>query len=136
MLTVVYAVGGFNATAVNFGVIRTLDLVRGIATEFAADGSQTSRALTAAEGASLTALNVTATTATSSAESTLSSLDSQLAVWKTQLVADITAVTTAGWDVLTAQQRTAIMLRILNGFGTAMTATMDNAVVTGAITPS
>lgn len=67
------------------------------------------------------------------AETTLTTLATSLPAWKTQLAGDITAVLTGGWDGMTAQQRTDIMGRVLRGFGTAMTATVDHAIVTGAI---
>ena len=133
-----YYAGGYNATAPQQNRAETYDGVAGTYTSWAVDGTVTgTRALTAPEVAALAAQDTQSGIAAkvTAAESGLVSLNVQLAAWKTQLAADVASVTAAGWDVLTAQQRTAIMLRILNGFGTAMTATVDHAIVTGAITP-
>lgn len=70
------------------------------------------------------------------AQATLVTLNAGLPLWKSQLMADIAAITTGGWDGLTAQNRSDLMLRVLNGFGTAMTATVDHAFVTGALIPN
>ena len=134
-----YYGGGYLPAAPQQNRAELYDGTAGTYTSWAPDGTVTStRALTTAEVASFAAqdLQSGAVAKVTAAESALVSLNVQLAVWKTQLAADITSVTAGGWDALTAQQRTAIMLRILNGFGTAMTATVDHAIVTGAITPS
>ena len=133
-----YYPGGFLAAAVQQNRAEMLDGSAGTYTSWAVDGNVTStRVLTATEVATLASQDTQSAVAVkvTAAESGLVSLNTQLAAWKTQLTADIASVTAGGWDVLTAQQRTAIMLRILNGFGTAMAATVDHAIVTGAITP-
>lgn len=65
----------------------------------------------------------------------LNNLHGNVPAWHTQLQADIATVT-PGWQTLTAQQQTDIMLRMLNGFGTAMAGLLDHATITGAITPT
>ena len=134
-----YYGGGYLPAAPQQNRAESWDATAGTYTAWAVDGTVTaSRALTTAEAAAFAAQDAQTAIAVkvTAAESGLVSLNVQLAAWKTQLAADITSVTSGGWDVLTAQQRTAIMLRILNGFGTAMTATVDNAIVTGAIAPN
>jgi hypothetical protein len=54
-------------------------------------------------------------------------------IFGAQLQADIAAVTSNGWAGLSAQQQHDIMLRMLNGFGAAMTAIQTHAVATGTI---
>ena len=138
-VNVTYYAGGFNPVAPQQNRAELWDGTAVTYTSWTVDGTvRASRALTAPEVAALAAQDTQSviTAKVASAESGLVSLNAQLVAWKTQLTADITSVTVGGWDVLTAQQRTAIMLRILNGFGTAMTATVDHAIVTGAIAPS
>ena len=59
--------------------------------------------------------------------------DIDLPAFTTQLQADIATVTSTGWASLTAQQQHDIMLRILNGFGSVMTAIQAHAVATGTL---
>jgi hypothetical protein len=62
----------------------------------------------------------------------IGTLHADVPTFQAQLQADIQTVT-AGWQTLTAQQQTDLMLRILNGFGSAMAGLIDHATVTGAI---
>lgn len=107
-------------------------------TAYAPDGTVAQRRpYTAAEVAAATAeqnaQRVAAKIAT--AQQGIVDLHAQVPLLHNQLAADIATVQ-AGWDRLTADQRTAIMLRILNGFGTAMAGLLDHATVTGAIPPA
>lgn len=52
-----------------------------------------------------------------------------------QLQTDISTVTNTGWAPLTAAEQQAMMLRILNGFGSVMQAIQTHAVATGTLPP-
>jgi len=66
-----------------------------------------------------------------SARSNLSDLLAQQSAFSTQLQADISTVTSTGWAALSAADQQAIMLRVLDGFGTVMTAIANHLTVTG-----
>lgn len=84
--------------------------------------------------AALAAVTYTAPFSTAPARANLTTLLGQQAALGAQLHADITAVT-AGWQTLSAADQTAIMLRVLNGFGTTMTAIADHLAVNGIGNP-
>lgn len=72
--------------------------------------------------------------AVAQAQQQVDGIQQQQSSFHQQLQADIAAVQ-GGWDTLTADQRTAIMGRVLNGFSTVMTGLHAHAAVTGAIDP-
>jgi len=65
------------------------------------------------------------------ARANLSDLLAQQSAFGTQLQADISTVTSTGWAALSAADQQAIMLRVLDGFGTVMTAIVNHLTVTG-----
>lgn len=69
------------------------------------------------------------------AQQGVATLHGEVPLFQAQLQADIATVT-AGWQTLTAQQQTDIVLRILSGFGTAMQGLLAHATITGAIPAS
>jgi len=84
---------------------------------------------TAAAQASAAARTAAATVDT--AKVTLSGLLAQQSALGTQLQTDISTVTSTGWAALSAADQQAIMLRVLDGFGTVMTAIANHLTVTG-----
>jgi len=50
-----------------------------------------------------------------------------------QIQADVQTITSSGWAALTAQQQHDIMLRVVNGFGTVLTAIQTHAEATGVL---
>ena len=67
------------------------------------------------------------------AVSTLQTLSDQQSAIATQLEADISTVTGTGWDTLSTADRQAIVGRMLNGFGTLMTAVQAHITATGVL---
>ena len=67
------------------------------------------------------------------AVSTLQTLSDQQSAIATQLEADIATVTGTGWDTLSTADRQAIVGRMLNGFGTLMTAVQAHITATGVL---
>ena len=63
---------------------------------------------------------------------TLQDLSAQQPTVAAQLEADIATVTGTGWDTLTTADRQAIVARMLNRFGTLMTAVQAYITATGA----
>jgi len=84
---------------------------------------------TAAAQASAAARTAAATVDT--AKGNLSGLLAQQSAFGTQLQTDISTVTSTGWAALSAADQQAIMLRVLDGFGTVMTAIANHLTVTG-----
>lgn len=66
------------------------------------------------------------------AQADIVALQEEVPSWRQQIAADMQAVA-GGWDTLTADQRTQLMLRVLGGFGTAMQGLLAHATITGAI---
>ena len=62
---------------------------------------------------------------------TLQDFSAQQPTVAAQLEADIATVTGTGWDTLTTADRQAIVARMLNGFGTLMTAVQACITATG-----
>jgi len=88
--------------------------------------SDVSSAVATADAAETAAANTVA-----SARSNLSGLLTQQSAFGTQLQTDISTVTSTGWAALSAADQQAIMLRVLDGFGTVMTAIANHLTVTG-----
>jgi hypothetical protein len=136
MSATTYHPGGFLPTAPAGNEHERWDDATSTYTAWDQSGVQTTtRAYTAAEtaAAQAAALSSKDAAAVVNAHQGLDTLHAEVPTWRTQLQADITAVT-PGWQTLTAQQQTDIVLRMLNGFGTAMSGLLDHATVTGAIT--
>lgn len=138
MQNVIYALGGYDATKPNGNATEVWDDQAGTYTRYNADGTVTeTRPLTADEASALAAQEAggAAALAVTSAQQAVNQLHAAVPDLHAQLAADIATVG-AGWDGLTGDQRTAVLMRILNGFGTAMTGLLDHAIVTGSITPT
>jgi hypothetical protein len=95
-----------------------------------ADKAADQAAVTAAEEAAATQAAI------DTAQAGIDTLHASVPTFESQLASDLAAVQAAGWDALTSDQRTALMVRVLNGFGSAMTGLVDHATVTGAIAPA
>jgi hypothetical protein len=103
------------------------------------DGAEIERRpATSADQAAVTAAEEAAATqaAIDTAQAGIDTLHASVPTFESQLASDLAAVQAAGWDALTSDQRTALMVRVLNGFGSAMTGLVDHATVTGAIAPA
>jgi hypothetical protein len=136
MLTVYYP-GGYEPAATSPNRAEQWDLDTSTYTSWNPDGSTASqRPLTPEEVAALTAEQraAQASTEVASAQQRIDTLHTDLPAQQAQIQADVQTVT-AGWQTLTADQQTQIMLRVLNGFGNIVGALVAHATVTGAIPP-
>jgi hypothetical protein len=132
-----YHPGGFIATAAQQNRAELWDPASGYTSWDLSGKVLASRPLSAAESAALAAQDAanSAAQSVSTAQSGLNTLHGSLPGWQSQLQADLTTVA-AGWDTLTPAQRSDIITRMLNGFASAMSATVDHATVTGALPPA
>lgn len=94
------------------------------------------RALTADEVAKVQERDRTAAEAgaVAQAKQQIDTMHAATAEYRRQLAADIDAVG-AGWQTLSADDQTGIVLRILNGFTTVLSGLLSHAVVTQSIDP-
>lgn len=132
-----YFPGGYEPAQPNGNISEVWDDAAGTYTRYNPDGTVAeTRPLTADEQAALTAADAAdkQDAAVAQAQTGINGLYAQASTFQSQLQADLTAVQ-GGWGALTADQQTAIMGRILNGFATVMQGLTDHCTVTGAITP-
>lgn len=118
-------------------LVEVLDATTGLYTRYNGAGTiAVQRPLSATELAAVQAHDhaESESSAVAQAQQTVDNTQAQQPTFQQQLQADITTVQ-AGWDTLTADQRTAIMGRVLNGFSTVMSGLQAHATVTGAIDP-
>ena len=118
-------------------LVEVLDADTGLYTRYNGMGTvAVQRPLTATELAAVQAHDHAQdeSNAVAKAQQTVDNTQQQQPSFQQQIQADITTVQ-AGWQTLTADQQTQILLRVLNGFTSVMDGLQAHATVTGAIDP-
>lgn len=139
MKRVTYGIGGYDPDAPNHNLCEVWDSSDGSYTRYAPDGSVLEqRNLTPAESSVMAAQSAADEQAVqvARAQADVEVLYAQMGALYAQLLSDIASVQSGGWDALGPDQRTEIIVRMLNGFKQVMTGLADHATVTGAITPA